>query len=247
MELALQICNEVRLSRSLRFSRRELHLTVMTCAAPAVSTVECKACPIADLFHPVASDLGSIAVGSPLDTVVGGSLEDVSPRSDFIVPLAHALGNCQNQVPYSSAISTYHRHDSKDWNLRPRTKAQVRPTWTIGRKRPPVPEVRSPTLRRRELGDLLRSRRLELGLTVELVAERLLSSDSKMSRMEMGARGATQRDVRDLCDPYGMSSGGSANGSWPSPERADSRDGGSRTTLLTSSSPSSATSRRRSS
>ena len=71
-----------------------------------------------------------------------------------------------------------------------------------------MPEVRSPTLRRRELGALLRSRRLELGLTVEQVAERLLCSPSKVSRMETGQRGATQRDVRDLCDLYAIASAG---------------------------------------
>jgi transcriptional regulator with XRE-family HTH domain len=68
-----------------------------------------------------------------------------------------------------------------------------------------VPEVRSPTLRRRELGTLLRARRLELGLTVEQVGERLEFSPSKVSRLETGQRGATARDVRDLCDLYGIS------------------------------------------
>jgi transcriptional regulator with XRE-family HTH domain len=68
-----------------------------------------------------------------------------------------------------------------------------------------VAEVRSPTLRRRELGALLRSLRLERGLTVEQVAERLLCSSSKVSRMETGHRGATPRDIRDLCDLYGVS------------------------------------------
>lgn len=65
-----------------------------------------------------------------------------------------------------------------------------------------MPEVRSPTLRRRELGVLLRSRRLQLGLTVEQVAEHLECSTSKISRMETGHRGVTSRDVRDLCDLY---------------------------------------------
>jgi transcriptional regulator with XRE-family HTH domain len=65
-------------------------------------------------------------------------------------------------------------------------------------------EVRSPTLRRRELGARLRSLRAEQGLTVEQVAERLLCSSSKVSRMETGQRGATQRDVRDLCRIYGV-------------------------------------------
>jgi transcriptional regulator with XRE-family HTH domain len=69
-----------------------------------------------------------------------------------------------------------------------------------------VPEVRSPTLRRRELGALLRARRLELGMTVDQVAEALLCSASKVSRMETGQRGATQRDIRDLCVLYGITS-----------------------------------------
>lgn len=65
-------------------------------------------------------------------------------------------------------------------------------------------EVRSPTLRRRELGARLRVLRLELGLTVDQVAERLLCSPSKVSRMETGQRGATLRDVRDLCHIYAV-------------------------------------------
>jgi len=64
-----------------------------------------------------------------------------------------------------------------------------------------VPEVRSPALQRRELGALLRALRNDRGLTVEQVAERLLCSPSKVSRMETG-QGATARDVRDLCNLY---------------------------------------------
>jgi transcriptional regulator with XRE-family HTH domain len=67
-----------------------------------------------------------------------------------------------------------------------------------------VPEVRSPTLRRRELGVRLRTLRLEQGLTVERVAELLLCSPSKVSRMETGQRGATARDIRDLSRIYGV-------------------------------------------
>ena len=67
-----------------------------------------------------------------------------------------------------------------------------------------MPEVRSPTLRRRELGARLRALRLEQGFTVDQVAEQLLCSPSKVSRMETGQRGATQRDVRDLCRLYGV-------------------------------------------
>ena len=67
-----------------------------------------------------------------------------------------------------------------------------------------MPETRSPTVRRRELGALLRALRNERGFTVDQVAERLLCSPSKVSRMETGHRGATARDVRDLCDFYGV-------------------------------------------
>jgi transcriptional regulator with XRE-family HTH domain len=67
-----------------------------------------------------------------------------------------------------------------------------------------VPEVRSPTVRRRELGALLRSLRNEKGLTVEQVAVSLMCSQSKVSRMETGHGAATLRDIRDLCDLYGV-------------------------------------------
>jgi transcriptional regulator with XRE-family HTH domain len=67
-----------------------------------------------------------------------------------------------------------------------------------------VSEVRSPTVRRRELGAMLRTLRTDMGLTVEQVAGHLLCSPSKVSRMETGHRGATPRDVRDLCDLYGI-------------------------------------------
>src|ERR1700761_1093600 len=70
-----------------------------------------------------------------------------------------------------------------------------------------LPEARnssgsSPTVRRRELGALLRALRTRQGLTVEQVAGELLCSPSKVSRMETGQRGATLRDIRDLCDLY---------------------------------------------
>ena len=65
-----------------------------------------------------------------------------------------------------------------------------------------MPEARNPTVHRRELGTLLRALRNENGLTVEQVAERLLCSPSKVSRMETGNSLVTPRDVRDLCDLY---------------------------------------------
>jgi transcriptional regulator with XRE-family HTH domain len=70
-----------------------------------------------------------------------------------------------------------------------------------------VPEVRSPTVRRRELGALLRRLRTDKGLTVEQAAEHLLISMSKLSRMETGQGVSTVRDIRDLCVLYGVSEG----------------------------------------
>ena len=67
-----------------------------------------------------------------------------------------------------------------------------------------MPEVRSPTVRRRELGALLRALRNQQGLTVEQAADQLLCSPSKVSRMETGHGAATPRDIRDLCDLYGV-------------------------------------------
>jgi transcriptional regulator with XRE-family HTH domain len=67
-----------------------------------------------------------------------------------------------------------------------------------------VTSADSPTVRRRELGVLLRTLRTEAGMTVEQVAERLMVSSSKISRLETGRRGAQPRDIRDLCDIYGV-------------------------------------------
>jgi transcriptional regulator with XRE-family HTH domain len=66
-----------------------------------------------------------------------------------------------------------------------------------------VAEV-SPTVRTRELGMRLRDLRTGDGLTVEEVAEKLLCSATKVSRMETGARRPSLRDVRDLCTLYNV-------------------------------------------
>jgi transcriptional regulator with XRE-family HTH domain len=60
----------------------------------------------------------------------------------------------------------------------------------------------SPTVRQRELGKRLRDLRNEHKMTVEYVAERLLCSATKISRLETGARPPSLRDVRDLCALY---------------------------------------------
>jgi len=96
----------------------------------------------------------------------------------------------------------YHLHSPKGWDHRFRVMSYsvevLREDATF------VPEVRSPTVRRRELGALLRKLRTEKGLTVEQAAERLMFSMSKLSRMETGHGVATPRDIRDLCGLYGV-------------------------------------------
>lgn len=62
----------------------------------------------------------------------------------------------------------------------------------------------SPTLRRRELAARLRELRVRADLSVDQVAERLLCSPAKISRIETAARGVSLRDVRDLSDLYGV-------------------------------------------
>jgi transcriptional regulator with XRE-family HTH domain len=63
---------------------------------------------------------------------------------------------------------------------------------------------RSPTLRRRELASQLRELRRQSGRTVDEVAQELLCSPPKISRIETGVRPASLRDVRDLCNLYGV-------------------------------------------
>jgi transcriptional regulator with XRE-family HTH domain len=67
-----------------------------------------------------------------------------------------------------------------------------------------LPPVGSPTIRRRELGTLLRALRTERGWTAEHVVAQLGlgMSTSKLSRLETGHRGASARDINQLCDLY---------------------------------------------
>ena len=68
----------------------------------------------------------------------------------------------------------------------------------------PVSERRSPTIRRRRLGAELRRQREAAGITIEVVAEQLECSASKISRIETGHTTATPRDVRDMLRIYGV-------------------------------------------
>jgi|HubBroStandDraft_3_1064219.scaffolds.fasta_scaffold52088_2 transcriptional regulator with XRE-family HTH domain len=89
-----------------------------------------------------------------------------------------------------------------------------------------MPAAGSPTVRRRELGFLLRSLRAATGLTTEQVAERIGVSRSKISRLENGRRGASEDDITRLCDLYqvdeegrshlgGLATEGKQRASWP--------------------------------
>jgi transcriptional regulator with XRE-family HTH domain len=62
----------------------------------------------------------------------------------------------------------------------------------------------NPTVRQRELGLRLRKLRTGLGLTVDDVAEKLMCSAAKVSRVETGARRPILRDVRELCGLYSV-------------------------------------------
>lgn len=59
-----------------------------------------------------------------------------------------------------------------------------------------------PTVRQRELGKRLRELRNQHGLSVEDVAEKLLCSTTKISRLEEGVQRLSIRDVRDFCELY---------------------------------------------
>ena len=70
-----------------------------------------------------------------------------------------------------------------------------------------MPGKPSPILRRRQLAARLRELRTQAGLTADEVAVRMLVSPAKISRIETGVRGASLRDVRDLCEIYGADQG----------------------------------------
>ena len=65
-----------------------------------------------------------------------------------------------------------------------------------------MPPAESPTVRRRELGSLLRSLRSASGLSSQQVADWLGVSRWKVGRLENGQRGASEADVTRLCDLF---------------------------------------------
>ncbi|MGH3327804.1 MAG: helix-turn-helix domain-containing protein [Streptomycetales bacterium] len=62
----------------------------------------------------------------------------------------------------------------------------------------------SPTVRRRRLATALREHRSRSGLSREQVADQMEWSVSKVYRLEHARTSASWRDVRDLCDLYGV-------------------------------------------
>jgi transcriptional regulator with XRE-family HTH domain len=68
-----------------------------------------------------------------------------------------------------------------------------------------MPDEPGPLVRRRQLGTALRRYRLDADMSVTEVASRLLVDPSKISRIETAKRNASIRDVRDLCEIYGIS------------------------------------------
>jgi transcriptional regulator with XRE-family HTH domain len=67
-----------------------------------------------------------------------------------------------------------------------------------------VGRATNPTLRQRQLAAQLREIRLSAGRTIDEVATGLLISTTTLSRLETGARRASLRNVKSLCDYYGV-------------------------------------------
>jgi transcriptional regulator with XRE-family HTH domain len=67
-----------------------------------------------------------------------------------------------------------------------------------------VTERRSPTIRRRRLGTELRRLRERAHVTIDVVADQLGCSPSKVSRIETGHTSVTPRDVKDMLRVYGI-------------------------------------------
>jgi transcriptional regulator with XRE-family HTH domain len=115
-----------------------------------------------------------------------------------MVHLAKDSGKCQNKVHRACIIGVVPQI-GMGWS-----RAMSNDVGLLRKDATFVPEVRSPTVRRRELGTLLRALRTAKGLTVEQAAQQLMVSPSKLSRMETGHGVATLRDIRDLCALYGV-------------------------------------------
>ena len=108
-------------------------------------------------------------------------------------------------LPGSASIVTFPRQNGK-CQFEPRPARGFRVLYLVPRERGAtgLPPVGSPTIRRRELGALLKALRTERAWTAEQVVGLLGlgMSTSKLSRLETGHRGASARDINQLCDLY---------------------------------------------
>lgn len=67
-----------------------------------------------------------------------------------------------------------------------------------------MPGDPGPMVRRRLISTCLRFYREQAGINAKNAAEQILSDPSKITRLEKGQRSISIRDVRDLCDVYGV-------------------------------------------
>jgi transcriptional regulator with XRE-family HTH domain len=145
--------------------------------------------------------LGATGIGSARPTHETRSISGDTPNNNRCVicvarrQVVIQLGTCQWPAPLAIASERASRKQgtvpvSRDMRLSHQQGGGVVAT--------------SPTVRQRELGKRLRELRLEHGLTVEEVADKLLCSPTKVSRLETGTRRPSLRDVRDLSGIYGV-------------------------------------------
>jgi transcriptional regulator with XRE-family HTH domain len=66
-------------------------------------------------------------------------------------------------------------------------------------------EAANPVIQRNQLASALREARVNAGMSINDVAEHLICSAAKVSRMETGRRPVSPRDVRDLCNLFKLS------------------------------------------
>ena len=143
------------------------------------------------------------AHGGQAQLAAGGAERFRAPLQEAAIATRQAATGADKPTKLSTALETTETArlgEQNDELNADNSRPRVEPTAPAAKVR----AARSPTVRRRELGILLRALRDQKGLTVEQVAERLLCSTSKVSRIEKGHSAATPRDIRDFCDLYGI-------------------------------------------
>jgi transcriptional regulator with XRE-family HTH domain len=125
---------------------------------------------------------------------------------------AQVWGGPDTSLPHADAaeMQNLRQHIERLNRANETLRAQLTTTKKGTAKDPPSDDplggqrAQSSAVRRRELSIQLRALRAEAGMTVEQVSEHLMCSLNKVRRMESGFRAGTVRDVRDLCDFYGV-------------------------------------------